>query len=132
MMQSESILAWKTPIVRYVILVVLAHIIANGLNEPENLMIISLGIPSIGVSSHDSWCRQYCLTVKYFTYLYLQVRTCNLISCLLGGKDSINNGSFIKRKYLLTGIWNNNKNYFKNYKSLCKMDCTCCGAHVVR
>jgi hypothetical protein len=32
MMQSESILAWKTPIVRYAILVVLAHIIVNGLH----------------------------------------------------------------------------------------------------
>jgi cytochrome bd-type quinol oxidase subunit 2 len=32
MMQSESILAWKTPIVRYAILVVLAHLIINSLH----------------------------------------------------------------------------------------------------
>jgi hypothetical protein len=32
MMQSESILAWKTPIVRHGILVVLAHTIVNGLH----------------------------------------------------------------------------------------------------
>jgi hypothetical protein len=32
MMQSKSILAWKTSIVRYAILVVLAHTIVNGLH----------------------------------------------------------------------------------------------------
>jgi len=33
----------------------------------------------------------------------------------------INNKSFIKRKYLLTEIWNNSEKYFKNYKSLCNV-----------
>jgi hypothetical protein len=38
---------------------------------------------------------------------------------------------FRKRKYLLTGIWNNNEKYFKNYKSLCNMECACCGAEML-
>jgi hypothetical protein len=43
----------------------------------------------------------------------------------------INDNSFIKRKCLLTGIWNNSEKYFKNYKSLCKMECACCGAEML-
>jgi hypothetical protein len=31
----------------------------------------------------------------------------------------------------LTGIWNNNEKYFKNYKLLCNMECACCGAEML-
>jgi hypothetical protein len=37
----------------------------------------------------------------------------------------------LKRKYLLTEIWNNSEKYFKNYKSLCIMECACCGAEML-
>ena len=39
--------------------------------------------------------------------------------------------TYLLRENTIDGIRNNNEKYFKNYKSLSKMECACCGAEML-